>query len=338
MSWKLLALGMIVPLLVSATASATTPKMGTAGATELRIPVGTRSTGMGGAVAADVRGTDALYWNPAGAIGVEGTEACITYRSYIADMYVTYVGVVSRFDYGAIGVSAKVLSLGDILVTTENAWEGTGEVYSINVPVLGLTYAIDLTDRVYFGITGMYFSEKIMDTQASGLAFDMGFQYIVPWKSLKIGMVMKNYGQRISYSGPGFEYGVGVPGDDPEAAPRIMSLSSAPFELPSYFQIGLSYTWDFANNRSLVMNGDFQSNNFSEDEWRLGGEFNFNDMFYLRGGYVFCGQTEYLYGPALGLGARFDLGNTVMSVDYSHTFVSSYFDDIPEITLRFAVK
>lgn len=337
MSGKLLVLGIVVLLLVS-TASASTNKMGTAGATELRIPVGTRSTGMAGAVAGDVTGTDALYWNPAGAVAVEGTEASLIYRSYIADMYITYVAVVSRFAYGAIGVNAKVLSLGDIYVTTENAWEGTGEVYSINIPVLGLTYAIDLTDRVYFGITGMYFSEKIMDTQASGLAFDLGFQYMVPWRTLKMGLVMKNYGRRVSYSGPGFEYAVQVPGDDPEAAPRIMSLSSAPFELPSYFQIGLSYMWEFENNRSLVVNGDFQSNNFSNDEWRIGGEFSFNDMFYLRGGYVFCSQDEYLYGPALGLGARFDLGNTVTSIDYSHTFISSYFDDVPEISVRFEIQ
>ena len=337
MSGKLLVLGIIVLLLVSSV-SASTNKMGTAGATELRIPVGTRSTGMAGAVAADVSGTDALFWNPAGAVGIEGTEAVLTYRSYIADMYITYVAVASRFSYGAIGVNAKVLSLGDIYVTTESAWDGTGEVYSINIPVLGLTYAIDLTDRVYFGITGMYFNEKIMDTQASGLAFDLGFQYIVPWRTLKLGMVMKNYGRRISYSGPGFEYAVQVPGDDPEAAPRIMSLSSAPFELPSYFQIGLSYMWEFENNRSLIVNGDFQSNNFSNDEWRIGGEFNFSDMFYLRGGYMFCSQDEYLYGPSLGLGARFTLGNTVASIDYSHTFISSYFDDVPEISIRFEIQ
>jgi hypothetical protein len=336
MSGRLLILGLIV-LLIASTASATTSKMGTAGATELRIPIGTRSTGMAGAVAADVSGTEALFWNPAGAVAIEGTEAYISYRSYIADMYVTYVGVASRFSYGAIGVNAKVLSLGDLYVTTENAWDGTGEVYAISIPVLGLTYAIDLTERVYFGMTAMYFSEEIMDTRARGLAFDLGFQYITGWDTFKIGLVMKNYGARAQYSGPGLEYSVHVPGDDPEAAPRIMSLGSAPFELPSYFQLGLSYEWEFENNRSFTLNGDFQSNNFSNDEWRLGGEYVYEDLFYLRGGYVYCSQDEYLYGPALGLGVRFKMGNTVTCVDYSHTFVNSYFDDVPEISIRFEI-
>ena len=337
MSGRLLVL-MIAVLLIASTASATTSKMGIAGATELRIPVGTRSTAMAGAVAADTWGTEALFWNPAGAVGTEGTEAYLSYRGYIADMHVTYVAVVSRFAYGAIGVNAKVLSLGDIFVTTETAWEGTGEVYSVNIPVLGLTYAIDLTDKVYFGLTGVYFSERIMDTQATGLSFDLGFQYLTGWRTLKIGLVMKNYGRRASYSGSGFEYAVHVPGDDPEAAPRIMTLSSAPFELPSYFQIGLSYEWEFENNRSFVLNGDFQSNNFSNDEWRLGGEYNYEDLFFIRGGYVFCDQDEYLYGPAIGLGVQFEMGNTVTRVDYSHTFVNSYFDDVPEISIRFEVQ
>jgi hypothetical protein len=334
MSRKVLILAVAV-LLAIATSATANKKMGTAGATELRIPVGTRSTGMAGAVCAGVMGAEALFWNPAGAAGVVGTEAYISYRSYLADMYLTYVGVVSSFSYGVIGVNAKVLSLGDIYVTTETAWDGTGEIYSINIPVLGITYAVDLTDRVNFGATAMYFSEEIMDTRARGLAFDFGFQYTPGWRTLQIGLVMKNYGRRTEYSGPGFEYSVSVPGDDPEAAPRILSLSSAPFELPSYFQLGIAYKLEFENNRSLVLGADFQSNNFSDDEWRVGGEYNFNDRFYLRGGYVYCGQDEYLYGPALGLGARFNLGGTKTSVEYSHTFIDSYFDDVPEISLRF---
>lgn len=337
MSGRLLVCGLIV-LLIASAASATTSKMGTAGATELRIPVGTRGTGMAGAVVADVTGTEALFWNPAGAVGIEGTEAFISYRSYIADMRVTYVAVASRFNYGAIGVNAKVLSLGDLYVTTETAWDGTGEVYSINIPVLGLTYAIDLTEQVYFGATAMYFSEEIMDTRARGLAFDLGFQYLTGWNTLKIGLVMKNYGARASYSGPGLEYSVAVPGDDPEAAPRIMSLSASPFELPSYFQVGLSYEWEFENNSSFKLNGDFQSNNFSNDEWRLGGEFAYEELLYLRGGYVYCSQDEYLYGPALGAGLRFKMGTTMTSIDYSHTFVDSYFDDVPEISIRFEIR
>ena len=54
----------------------------------------------------------------------------------------------------------------------------------------------------------------------------------MPSLRLRLGMAMKNYGPRLRYSGPGFEHSVGVPGDDPEASNRILSLESADFELP----------------------------------------------------------------------------------------------------------
>ena len=325
----------VIILLVAGSGFAGNSKMGTSGANELRIPIGARSTSMAGAVVADVSGTEALFWNPAGAASAQGTETYVSYRSYIADTYLTYFGVVSSFGYGTVGVHAKILSLGDLYVTTEDAWDGTGEVYSINIPVLGLSYAKELTDRVSVGGTAMYVSEEIKNTSAKGLAFDFGFQYVPGWKTIRLGMAMKNYGPRLKYSGPGFEHTTGVPGDDPEASNRVLSLGSAGFELPSYFQLGLSYDFDLAENGMLRVGTDFQSNNFSQDEYRLGAEYLLQEKFHFRSGYVYCDQDDYLYGATLGVGVDFNLGQTKAAVNYSYNFISDYFDDLSEVSLSF---
>lgn len=324
-------------LLVAGLAFAESNKMGTAGAQELRIPVGARGTGMAGAVVADVVGAEALFWNPAGAAWSPGTRAGVSYRGYIADMDVSYFNVLSNFAYGSIGVSAKILSLGDIYVTTEADWDGTGEVYSVNIPVLGITYSRMLTDRVSFGATGMYINEQVMQTSAKGVAFDFGFQYVPGWRTLRMGMVMKSYGPRLEFSGPDFEESILDPDDDPQAANRTWSLTSANFELPSSFQLGLSYDFDLGPNGMATVGWVFQSNNFSEDEYRLGAEYNMNKKLYVRAGYVYCDQEDYLYGASLGVGARFKLGRVNAALDYSHTFVDNYFDDIPEISLTFGL-
>ncbi|MFH1221029.1 MAG: PorV/PorQ family protein [Candidatus Eisenbacteria bacterium] len=331
-------IGALVVMLIAAGASmAGSSKTGTAGAQELRIPVGSRGTAMGGVVVADATGCEAIYWNPAGIAKATATEAFFSYRGYIADMTVSYFSVVAPFSYGTIGVSAKILSLGDIIVTTERDWGGTGEVYSINVPVLGITYAKMLTDRVAFGATGMYLSEQVMQSKAQGIAFDFGFQYVPGWKTLKVGMVMKSYGPRMTYSGPDFEYSTSVPGDDPESANRFLSLTSASFEMPSNFQLGATYDISMGVNGKATVGTVFQSNNFSEDEYRLGAEYVLNDRLFVRGGYVICDQDGYIYGPTLGFGAMFNLGPAKASIDYSHTFISNYFDDIPELSLRFGL-
>ena len=330
----ILALGAV---LLAAGLSVAANKTGTAGAQQLRVPIGTRGVGMGGAVVADVTGPEALFWNPAGAAGAAGTEVCLAYKSYIADMTVSYVGLTSHFSYGTIGVSAKILSLGDIVVTTSRDWDGTGEIYSINMPVLGLTYSAPLTDRVAFGATAMYLSEAVMQSRAQGMAFDFGFQYVPGWKTLKLGMVMKNYGPKMTYSGPDFEVSALVPGDDPESANRTVALTSAGYEMPSCFQVGLSYDAEMGANGKATFGAVFQSNNFSEDEYRLGAEYSLGNRLYVRGGYVICDQDEYIYGPSLGIGTSFELGRVRAYIDYSHTFVDNYFDDIPEISMKFGL-
>jgi hypothetical protein len=327
----ILTLGIV---LIAAGMVAAANKIGTAGAQQLRVPVGTRGVAMGGAVIADAEGPEALFWNPAGAAGALGTQACLSYKSYIADMTVSYVAITSQFSYGTIGVSAKVLSLGDIYVTTADDWNGTGEIYSINMPVLGLTYSNMLTDRVAFGATAMYLSEAVMQSRAQGMAFDFGFQYLPGWRTLRLGMVMKNYGPKMTYSGPDFEVSTLVPGDDPESANRTVALTSSGFEMPSYFEFGMSYVIDMGLNGTTTVEGAFQSNNFSEDEYRVGVEYSLGGRLYVRGGYVLCDQEKYMYGPSLGIGAKFNLGQATAAIDYSHTFVADYFDDVPEIALK----
>jgi len=330
----ILALGVV---LIAGLAGADNNKTGTAGAQELRIPVGARSTAMGGATISDVTGIEALFWNPAGAVRTQRTETYLSYRGYIADMTVSYFAVNSPLAFGTIGVSAKILSLGDIIVTTESDWQGTGEVYSVNVPVLGLTYSYALTDRVSFGVTGMYVSEQILQTKAQGIAFDFGFQYIPGWQTLRLGLVMKNYGPRMTYSGPDFEFSTGVPGDDPQGANRSLALTSANFELPSSFQIGGTYDLTLGEGSTGVIGVVFQSNAFSDDEWHFGAEFGLADRLFVRGGYILSDQEGYIYGPSIGVGAKFNLGSVTGSIDYAHTFVDKYFDDVPEVSLKFGL-
>ncbi len=136
---------------------------------------------------------------------------------------------------------------------------------------------------------------------------------------------------------PDLDTNVRVLGDDPEAADRILALTSAAFELPSSFLLGASYDLEMGENGLLRLAATYQSNHFSEDEYRFGAEYNLANKLYVRGGYVYCDQDEYLYGPTLGVGARFNLGRAKACFDYSHTFVNNYFDDIPEISLRFGI-
>jgi hypothetical protein len=326
-------------------------RKGTAGAMELRIPVGARGSALGGAVASDVSGIEAMFYNPAGLASVEGTEVLMSHQSYFADMKVNYAGAATKVGtMGVLGVSAKVLSIGDIFVTTEAAPDGTGEVLTPTFTVLGATWARQFTDRVNFGASLNYISENIVDNTASGLAFDFGVQYITDWHGFRLGMVMKNYGTSMDFSGPGFELRTQDPAADPNASPKVLSASSSRFEMPSYFTLATSYNLQQSSVTKLTALAAFQNNNFSGDNLRGGLEWTYRDQLALRGSYFgsfngtidattgeetfkFDSGDDLYSGWALGAGVKTKLGaDTKVGIDFAWKPVKSgTFDDIYEL-------
>lgn len=310
-------------------------RMGTSGAQELRIPVGTRGLGLGGAVVSSADGVESIFYNPAGLGGTIGSEALFANTEYLADMKVRYFAVATKHTAGVFGVTAKVMDLGELYVTTTEAPEGTGETADITFALIGLSYARYMTDAIAFGATMNFISESVLSATARGVAFDLGLQYDAGRRGAKFGIVMKNIGPNMQYSGSDFEYTLRVPGDDPQAANRTLSKLSADFELPSYFQIGGEIrAWEQADNRVLALGG-FQSNNFSQDEFRGALEYRYRDLLAVRGGYTFADQDEYLWGPTFGAGISLPLGGARMSVDYALQTVDTWFDDVHTFSAKF---
>lgn len=295
-------------------------RMGTVGATELLIPIGSRGTSMGGAVIADVTGVEAIYWNPAGLASLEGTEVMFTHQPYLADIDVNFAGIATRIEnLGTIGISAKVVSIGEMEETTEDFPNGTGRFFSPTLAVLGLTYAKILTANVSFGATAMFIHEDIFEVQATGVAFDVGFLYDPRWQGLTLGFSIKNYGPQMSFSGRGFltELNQGRPG----------SPDSKAFEMPSSINMGAAY--DFLNDgpNLMTLTGNFRSNNFSEDYYQSGAEYVFDGKYAIRAGYNFADQDKWIYGASFGAGLILALGETDLTIEYSWTETDVFEDN-----------
>lgn len=346
-----LAVLVLAPSFVSA---GSVGRKGTSGAVELQIPVGPRSTALGGTVASDVEGVEAIFWNPAGLAAGDKTEAMFSHTQYFADMKLNYAGITARSGLGTFGLAAKVLSIGDVIVTTEQAPDGTGEILTPTFSVLGLSWGRAFTDRVNFGATVNYVNESVANNSANGVAFDFGIQYNTGWRGLRVGMAVKNIGTSMKYSGPGFEILTRDPNADPNAGNRGLSFSAASFEMPSYFQFASSYDVMRANQQSLVALAAFQSNNFSGDNVRGGVEWTYRGVFALRGSYfgTFDGSIDQITGEesfefgsgddlyqglALGAGATTRFGEAGhLGVDVSWLPVKDQFDDILEIAIHLA--
>ena len=182
---RALGLAALLALAVTSAWAGSDDRKGTSGATELLIPVGPRSSAMGGASSSDVKGIESLFWNPAGLAMLERTEAQFSHVSYFAGMDVNYRAVAMKAGgLGSLGLSAKVLSVGEIIVTTETAPDGTGEVIEPTFAVLTGSWGRQFTDKVNFGASVNYVTERVLSMSASGVALEFGVQSMTGWRGL----------------------------------------------------------------------------------------------------------------------------------------------------------
>ncbi|MBN2093277.1 PorV/PorQ family protein [candidate division KSB1 bacterium] len=324
----------VILLFSSVQLFAVSNRAGTNAASELLIPVGAKYIAMGGASVAGVTGLEAIYWNPAGLDRLSyGAGAMFSQMSYIADINVNYLGLGVRFEgIGTVGLSFKTLSIGDIAITTADAPDGTGEMFSPQFMTIGVTYSRALTDRVSVGGTGKIISETMDRVSATGFALDIGVQYsgLANVRGLNIGVALKNLGPGIQFDGNGL-----IRKADPNDTVRPespMKIISGTDELPSTMEIGLSYNLKINDQNKVMVESMFINHNYQDDGALMGAEFSFMDMFFLRGGYTHAlnagedatGASVNIFGMSLGAGFHYDLGGFDLMIDYAYRDVEYF--------------
>lgn len=297
-------------------------KSGTSAAPELLIPVGARDLAMGGASLAITYGVDAIYWNPAGlARGKSSSEAVFTHMNYIADIGVNYAAVSSSFEgFGTLGFSLKALSFGEFEITTSDVPDGTGQMFSPTYVTLGLTYSRLLTDRISIGFTTNLISERIDRVSATGVAFNFGVQYsgFANVAGLSIGVAAKNIGPGLKFDGPGLLREALA--TDNLRPPSFYKVEAQTDELPSTIELGIAYAYVLEERHTLTGSSLFQNNNFSDDEYKLGLEYGFDNTLFIRGGYVISQESRAnsnIYGSSFGAGVHYPVSGLDITIDYA---------------------
>lgn len=303
-------------------------RTGTAGASELLIPVGPRGIAMGESNLVAATGIEALYWNPAGVASMtNNADVLFSHMSYIADIGIEYGAVAANFEgFGAVAFSIKSLAVGDIDVTTTINPDGTGETFSPTMVIAGLSYSRMVTEAISVGITGNFISERMADVSASGFAIDFGVIYrnLGDINGLSIAVVLKNLGTEMKFEGAGLlRQGQIV---DVNRPPNFYSVDAAAFEIPFNFQLAAGYSPVLDEQNALVFTSIYKNNNFSGDEYKFGGEYGYDDLFFVRAGYQLSpDQEDYLYGFTGGIGINYQVEGFGVKVDYAYRDVE-FFD------------
>jgi len=305
---------LLIPLLlVSNGVDAQVTKVGTSAAKFLSIPVGARALGMGGAFVAVANDASAMFWNPAGIAQTYQAEAMFSHSQWIADINVNYGGVTTPVgDFGTVGVHFTSLAMDDMERTTIDQPDGTGEYFSAGSIEVGVSYARYLTDWFAIGGNIKYINEKIWNSSANGWAIDIGTLFTTPFKGLKFGASIANFGTKMQIDGDDLLTQKDISQISGNNANVNAKLTTDQFDLPLTLRIGLSYEAVEDEDQQLLVNVDASHPNDNSESVNLGAEYSvFRRIVSLRAGYKALGikdsEEQFTFGGGLNYNVAADL-------------------------------
>ncbi len=291
-------------------------KVGASGAQFLKIGVGSRYQAMGDAASATANDVYAMYWNPAGLVGIENSEVSFTNVNYLLDINLNHFAYAKNFEgVGVFGASATMLSMGEQDIYTFDNQDGTGQHYTASSVAVGLSYARQLTSSFAFGGTVRYIGERIHLEKSEGFAVDFGTMLWTGFRSLRLGLAITNMGPHLQFSGPDLV----VPYDERNGSGTNSSIGASvkvnPYNLPMMFRMGLAYDVDLGPKSTVTLAADLRNPNDNVQQGSVGAEYSFNRQFFVRGGYKINYEEEKL---ALGAGLNVAVTKqTKLCVDYA---------------------
>ncbi len=302
-----------------------TQKRGQTGLKFLSNSVDARATALGGAVMADMVGSStSLFYNPASMAGMPGNfHVGLGLLEFITDINYNIASIAYRpqgGNYGVVGLSIISVDYGEFLGTiranNESGFVDTG-AFSPSALAVGIGYARSFTDRFAAGVHIKYALQDIgsdfvtsqdfssgqsLSTESydiNTVAFDFGVVYSTGFRSLTLGFSARNFSQELTYVRENFE-------------------------LPLTFQFGISMNlMDLTsldpNVHNLTLHADATRPRDFNEHVKLGLEYSFQNIIFLRGGMAQIGVSDEEQGINLGAGLHYQLNNISFGADYTYT-------------------
>lgn len=301
----------------------------------LSVSTDARVAGMGDAVTSLHGSSTAMLYNPAGMADLDRyMEISFGQTNWIAD--INYIHATAAFNpfadyYGVFGVSIVAVDYGafqgTVRADNEKGYLDVGSYYP-SALAFGIGYARSLSEKFAIGANVKFVRQSITDYGKIGInstggykekkfetdvfAFDFGLIYRTGYKSLNLGMSIRNFSEELKYEEEGFQ-------------------------LPLTFRIGASINamdfldMDQSTHSFLVSVDAVNPRDFSE-QLTVGGEYTFQNTFSLRAGYTFPTDES---GITVGVGlAKQEIGDMIIGVDYAYTDFG-IFDNVHRFSIHF---
>lgn len=296
---KTILLALMSIICLSASAWGQVDKDDISGFSTLLVTPAPRHAAMGNSMGSTAGDLFSLYSNPAGIINVRYFSAGFAHNEWIADYRSEFVGLVYRPSNYALGLSINYGTVGDIERRTGPTPEPEG-YFDLNDLVAGFSFARAFGPATSVGVTVKLVYEKIDVYSSTGFAVDFGFQHHLS-SQLAVGASFSNLGSKLKL-------------DDEE------------YDLPRVLRAGAAYSL-----ADFLLTGDVVYPTDDDPHFHVGGEYNFNRMFYLRSGFQ-SGYDEKNVSFGLGVDHR------GIGLDYAYIPFKSDLGDTHRISFTYSLS
>lgn len=336
---KIILLAIAVLLIITLVDAKPFGKTGTAALQFLKLGVDARAIGMGEAYTAVTDDISSVWWNPAGLAPALQNQVFLSHTNWPANIMHDYFALTRTNGVTTWALSASVLHMDQMDVTTEEEFGPTGETFTNSDIALGITYASSFTDKFSFGITGKYLRENLYIYSINSFSFDLGSMYNTGYKNVKIGMALRNFGPDIKYKVD--DDGDGLYNEDPfdlldNDGDGLIDEDGEEIEskIPMNFSLGIS--GDLMRTADSHLIASLQLDNCIDrlETWNLGTEYKIGNLF-LRGGYQFNYDTN---GFSAGFGVQVPTRFAIFNVDYAYTDMGYLAEDFFNSAHRLSIK
>ena len=283
-----------------------TTKSGTTVAQFLKIGINARTMGMGESGVANSTGLSSLQYNPACLARFNVQEITFSQSKWLVDTdFMNFSASMNFNQFGVIGLHVTQLDYGDEKVRTINEPTGNGEYWDAQDLNIGISYAKNLTDKFSIGGQFKFISQQIWHMKSSTMAIDLGALFITPFKDIRLGMSITNFGGKMMLEGRDVRFY-----DDPDETiygnndqiPAMYELNKWP--IPLTFRVGLAGELIDSQGIKWTLSVDALHPSDNSEYLDVGTELGLFRKLYLRAGMRTLFAEDQEGGLSMGIGIQ----------------------------------
>jgi len=170
-------------------------ELGATSAGFLKIGVGARALGMGGAFSAVADNPSAIYWNAAGLRLLDKPQVEFSHQSWYQDIFVENLYTAFPGEKVSFGAGLTYLNYGDMQSFDE--FGNPGEDLSMHSMAAMFAAAIDVSEYMSVGVTAKYIEQSFDLVKGTAFAGDIGM--MASFGDFRFGASVTNVGTGIKY-------------------------------------------------------------------------------------------------------------------------------------------